>query len=116
MKAGIEKRLARLELGFRVRVVEHPPMIVTARDSPPSVSALTHSGEHLQWSARETGEVEMPAPLLDLLDRWAPDLAARYRRYRAARREWERKSVTPDSAPCRAASAQSEEHESAKLD
>ena len=107
MKAAIGKRLAVLEAGFKVRIAEHRPMIVTARDGPPFVSALTHSGEQLQWSASETGEVEMPVQLLNLLDRWAPDLAQRYRRYRAARHEWEKKSMAHDLAAGPNAPAQS---------
>src|SRR5258708_9653747 len=78
------RRLRVLEQGLNARVVEHPPMIVTSREGVPFVSALTHSGEQLQWSASETGEAELPVQLLSLLDRWAPDLAARYRRYRTA--------------------------------
>ena len=101
MKAGMVRRLRVLEQGLNARVVEHPPMIVTSREGVPFVSALTHSGEQLQWSASETGEAEMPVQLLSLLDRWAPDLAARYRRYRTARREWEKKLVTCDSVPDR---------------
>jgi hypothetical protein len=98
VKAGMVRRLRVLEQGLNARVVEHPPMIVTSREGVPFVSALTHSGEQLQWSASETGEAEMPVQLLSLLDRWAPDLAARYR-YRTARREWEKKLVTCDSIP-----------------
>ena len=85
MKAGVVQRMKRLEQAFKARTaaIERPPMIVTSRDGFDFVSAVTDSGE-MRWSARETKETEMPVPLLNLLGRWAPDLAEKYARHRAA--------------------------------
>ena|SRR5258708_2108490 len=86
-----------------------PPAVTAEQaigDLPPIEPGLSSGPANCDAVHSATGEVEMPVQMLNLLDRWAPHLAERCRRYRAARREWERKSVTRDSAVDRDASDQ----------